>query len=84
MAQACGFHLYVYLISCDGEKEFSSSWILCQTVDVKIELNTVDIQIHFIHVLTLTYRLDIRTLRDIKAATIDHFILTADQMALCV
>ena len=51
---------------------------------MKIELNTVDIQIHFIHVLTLTYRLDIRTLRDIKAATIDHFILTADQMALCV
>lgn len=46
--------------------------------------NTVDVQIYFIHVLTLTYRLDICTRRDNKAATNDHFILTADQMALCV
>lgn len=41
VAQACGFHLCIYLISCDGEKEFSSSWILCPAVVVNIELRTL-------------------------------------------
>ncbi len=86
---ACGLHLYANFTSWDGEKGFNSKYGLCLTVVVNMELS-LKLNSLFtcwsisVCVLTLTYRLQLCVLCDIKAATINIFILTVDQKAMCM